>query len=262
MNFFFATITRDISSKLSIPKFQNSGILSGNKKLYQADIADDKWVITEPLLLDGLEMFWEPLIRESNKDSIYFISDALGVSKILNSNLLLNVDNFTDNYPEFRSNLMIENKKGGFSSYQSDYPYRMITKLGALYSDCGLLTFENVIRVGVFIRSIYFEPIKKIRELFLFNKVTGQITAKFEIYINETSYIDLTEFRRELKSCYIFAKEFIGIPIFMVEYKDGSLSFEHTHPPHEAIAGKNKFKIVNDIKEKALERISQIHIQQ
>ena len=51
-------------------------------------------------------------------------------------------------------------------------------------------------------------------------------------------------------------KSFLGIPIYVVEYNDGGLSFEHTHPPHEAISGIDRFKLVNRLKGIANEKIS------
>ena len=36
---------------------------------------------------------------------------------------LLSVNGFTDTVPDYRSNLKIFNRKGGFSSYQAEYPF-------------------------------------------------------------------------------------------------------------------------------------------
>ena len=76
--------------------------------------------------------------------------------EIKDKNQLCDIEDFTDTTPDFRANLLIKNKAGGFSSYQSDYPYRMVKARGSLYSDCGLLTNPNGSKIGVFIRNIYF----------------------------------------------------------------------------------------------------------
>ena len=52
--------------------------------------------------------------------------------KSLASYKLKNFNNFTDTSPAFRANLKIYLDKGGFSSYQSEYPYNMITKRGSV----------------------------------------------------------------------------------------------------------------------------------
>ena len=56
---------------------------------------------------------------------------------------LLNLNNFTDTDPAFRANLKIYNFKGGFSSYQSDYPYEMIVKKGNILSGLRFLTNKD-----------------------------------------------------------------------------------------------------------------------
>ena len=44
-------------------------------------------------------------------------------------------------------------------------------------------------------------------------------------------------------------EKYLGIPTFLT-IKNNHLSFEHTHPPHEYILNKEKFKIVADLKNK------------
>ena len=158
--------------------------------------------------------------------------------------------------PDFRANLMIENQAGGFSSYQSEYPFRMTTRLASLYSDCSTLTFERSTSVGVFIRNIYFEPIHKEIPLFLYDDLKKEVVEKFSVFTNKTTYIDLTKFRKQLSSCFLFAKNFMGVPIYVVEYSDGGISFEHTHPPHSSIGSDDRFQIVNNLKGKAIEKVS------
>ena len=45
-----------------------------------------------------------------------------------------NFNNFTDTFPSFRSNFKIYLNNGGFSSYQSEYPYSMVNKKGTILS--------------------------------------------------------------------------------------------------------------------------------
>ena len=38
------------------------------------------------------------------------------------------LNSYTESTPAFRANLKIKNQEGGFSSYQSEYPFSMVTK--------------------------------------------------------------------------------------------------------------------------------------
>ena len=57
---------------------------------------------------------------------------------------LMDLDNFTSTSPiAFRSNLKLELKDGGFSSYQSEYPFSMTTKKGSIVSPLSTLLNKN-----------------------------------------------------------------------------------------------------------------------
>lgn len=79
----------------------------------------------------------------------------------------------------------------------------------------------------------------------------------FDIFLNRTNFIDLTHHKERLSNCFLFAPKFIGAPIYVVEHSDGGLSFEHTHPPTESIAGVERFNLIKDLKGRANEKISQ-----
>ena len=256
MNFFFSTTTKNYRTKLVIPKFQNSGKIDRKIKLFEANIINDSWCVSECLHSVETENFWY-LEFQREIDSIFFLAYEDKCKKIHKNNRLFNIDKFTNTNPDFRANLLVENKLGGFSSYQSEYPFRMTQKLGVFYTECGLLTNNKALRIGLFIRNIYERPIIEEKELFLYNTRDNLIVEKFTINLNKTNYIDLTDFKDELNYSFLIAKQFLGIPIYLLEYEDGSLSFEHTHPPHESILGNNRYKIVNQLKEKAFEKIAQ-----
>lgn len=56
---------------------------------------------------------------------------------------LIPIDNYTKTFPDFRCNLKIKNKIGGFSSYQSEYPFEMIEKNGIIVSQANILLNFN-----------------------------------------------------------------------------------------------------------------------
>jgi hypothetical protein len=260
MNFFFLTVNEKYSAKLAIPKFQNSGRTDSQLRLYQANIVANKWCISKPDNCTQDEQFWHLHYSGPNNDAIFFLSSELDARLIEEKNQLVNIGKFTDTSPSFRANMMIENSFGGFSSYQAEYPFTMVEKLSSFYSECGLLTSDSSCSAGVFIRNINIEPITEERDLWLFSVPKNKVLDSYKVRLNTTTYIDLTKHKKELNGCFLFAKDFIGVPSYVTEYDDGSLSFEHTHPPHEALLGSNRFQLVSKLKERAFEKVSKTNI--
>ena len=253
MNFFSSTTTKNISSKLTIPKFQNSWNKNDCLRLYKAEIFDNRWNISSPKDCTETDNFYH--LENLNNKSIFGFGTDEGIKEIKDKNQLCNIEDFTNTTPAFRANLLIKNKAGGFSSYQSEYPHRMVVTQGSLYSDCGLLSNRNGIKIGVFIRNIYFLPTNETKEMFLYSNEQDRVLQKFEVKLNQTTFIDLTSWKEDLSHCYLYANQFLGIPIYMVEYYDGSLSFEHTHPPHESLLGEDRYKRVGMLKGNSHEKI-------
>lgn len=258
MNFFFSTLAKNITSKLTIPKFQNSGNRNEGLQLYTAEIIDNCWYIYSPKKCIETDHFY--YVENLDNHSIFFFGNDEGIRKIKDRNELLNIEKFTDTIPDFRSNLLIKNKAGGFSSYQSEYPFRMTKSQGSLYSDCGLLVSPLASRVGVFIRNIHYLPINDAKDIFLYSNTSKSVLQKFQVKLNQTTFIDLSDWKEELSHCYLYGDGFLGIPIYMVEYRDGSLSFEHTHPPHEALLGDDRYERVATLKRRSHEEIFETDI--
>ena len=88
----------------------------------------------------------------SNRE-IYFLAD----NKIYNEfdeKKLRNFNSFTDTKPAFRANFKIYINQGGFSSYQSEYPYSMITKKGTIISSISSLANPDADKNYILIRNI------------------------------------------------------------------------------------------------------------
>lgn len=253
MVYFFHTYNNSLRSTLTIPKFTNQSKRIDGFKLFAAYIDSGKW-ITELAKAKELENFWIVDEITHNKNEIYFIASAEEAKRITESNQLLDLNTLTDTYPNFRANLKVQNEKGAFSSYQSDYPYYMTQKLGSLYSDCGMLTTSDCVSVGVFLKSVFKEPISDEREVRLYDQKSHKVLQVFKVRINDANYIDLTPLKDELSSCILYADEINIIPIFVIDYADGSLSFEHTHAPHEFINGNDRYELVKKMKKATYEK--------
>ena len=255
MNFFFHTNSDKYKSTITIPKFQNCGMVcKKNVSLFSANIIKNEWIVSKVECTEESH-FWTVICR-NNENEIYFIASEQEASLIQKKNKLIDLNNFTTTSPDYRANLEIKNAVGGFSSYQSDYPYGMTTRLGSLYTECGNLTFDQSNSVGIFIKNIYFEPIQDSFPIFLYDDLEQEVIITFDISLNRTNFIDLTQYKERLANCFLFAPKFIGAPIYVVEHSDEGLSFEHTHPPTESIAGEDRFNLIKGIKERANEKIS------
>jgi hypothetical protein len=255
LNFFFSLSAEGVKAVLHIPKFQNLGTRCGDLKLFEALIVNEKWVVKKPTSVTESEDFH--FVMQPNDQSIYFYGRDCAAFKILKENQLLDMEGFTDTQPDFRCNLRIDNLKGGFSSYQSEYPFRMVKSLSSLYSECGLLSQPSASRVGLFIRNIHLNPVTYARKLFLYCDEVDDILDTFVVNLNCCTFIDLTQYKDRLGSCFVYVKDFSGIPIYMTESKNGLISIEHTHPPHEAIRGAEKFHLVQEFKKRVDEKIFQ-----
>jgi hypothetical protein len=167
---------------------------------------------------------------------------------------LKNYNSFTDTSPAFRANFKIYLEKGGFSSYQSEYPYSMVTKKGTILSSIYSLANSNADKNYVMIRNIFEEPIEENFKVYLVNYKKKTIEEKFDI---KTNYTNLIEISNKLikPEIFLITDKYLGVPMY-VSVKNNFLSFEHTHPPHEYILGENKFSKITNLKKEINEIIS------
>ena len=86
------------------------------------------------------------------------------------------------------------------------------------------------------------------------NYDTKKVISECDLITNNTNFIKITNsiIKPEI---FFITKGFLGIPIYL-SLKDGHLSLEHSHPPHEYILGKNKFKKVSELKKELNEIVS------
>lgn len=247
MNIFFSLKSQDIKSKLTIAKFQNRDFMPfQNRLLYSAQILDGKWYIRQILCPED-ENFFYIENYDCQNDKIFFISKKL---KNYNENNfyyeLKNYDIFTDTDPAYRANLQIFNKKGGFSSYQSEYPYLLATKNSSILSNLSMLTNKNADKNYLYFKNIYYLPLEEKRKGYLIDIKKKEVLYSFELQYNTTNIIEL-ESKFLNKDTFFYSDNISGIPIFISE-KSGHLSMEHTHPPHLYFLNKEKFQIINKIK--------------
>ena len=253
MNYFLGINNSEFKSELQIPIFQNRKSKPEDISLYKASIENNSWKI-EFLNKDKIEdNFYIVDSNDIDNGNIFFLAYKKDV-KNFNSKKLINLNNFTDTHPSFRANLKLILKNGGFSSYQSEYPYRMITKTGSIMSSVSSIANTNAEKNYIFIKNIFQYPINDTFNAFLVDIKRGKIEEKFSVKTNFTNYFEL---KKSLIKPEIFlvTDKYLGVPMY-VSYDKKHLSFEHTHPPHEYILSQNRFKKVSELKNKILEIIN------
>ena len=257
MNYFFGIKNKFYNSQLTIPRFNNLGKKDLSYKLYSAKVAHDEWAINEVKCKNNDNFYF---VDASKIDSqiIFFLAkhEEINEHKQKSKHNLINYNNYTDCNPDYRSNLRINSIQGlGYSSYQSEYPSRMILSKGSLVSPLGLLLNKNVKYNSIFLRNIDNDPINKKYDLYLIDIENMSIKKKFEVTTNTTNCIQL--YKQDIHFDYcVVSKDYLGIPIYCSEDNFGNLSFEHTHPPHENIQGQNKYDLIKKMRNEILKVIT------
>lgn len=244
MNYFFGINNSEFSSELQVPLFHNRNNKPSNLSLYKATIYNNEWNIEQ---IDNRKInkdFYFLNGRDISNSTIFFLATQKDLKQ--KNDQLLNFNKFTDTSPAYRANLKIILKNGGFSSYQSEYPFSMINKKGSILSSVHSLANIEAEKNYIFVKNIYAKPIIENFNLYLVDVIKKKIEEKFEIKTNHTNCIELkkTMIRPEI---FLISKDFLGIPIY-VSIKNNHVSLEHTHPPHEYILSDNKFKKISDLK--------------
>jgi hypothetical protein len=256
MNFFFGVKSSFLDSKLTIPRFQNSSLSSKNHFLFQFTIKSKRWHINQMVNIESNADFFTVAENYIDKDSFYCLATFDEAKKFTNNNgeKLIDLNSYTNTNPSYRANLQVSNLNGGFSSYQSEYPFSMTTKNGNILSPLGTLLNKNADNNIIFFKNIYELPIKEKFLIYFINYRSKQIIHKEEALSNSLNEI-IVDRKLINPDIFMYTDKFIGVPIFC-SITNNHISFEHTHPPHEYIISKNKFKIVSRLKKEFNEIIN------
>ena len=253
MNFFYGIKNSIFKSKLQIPIFKNRDFKKSNLKLFKIYPENNQWILKEILDKKINEYFFVLKNEDIMNNEIYFLADY-SIFKKFNEKKLKNFNNFTDTHPAFRANFEISLNEGGFSSYQSEYPYSMATKKGTILSSVSSIANPDADKNYVLIKNIFEDPIEENFRAFLVNYKTKRIEEQFEIKTNYTNCIEINN-KLIKPEIFLVTDKYIGVPMY-VSVKNNFLSFEHTHPPHEYIVGEKKFVKAANLKKEINEIIN------
>ena len=254
MNFFYGISNELFKSEIQVPLFNNSNFKQSNFKLFKAYTKNNKWILEEISNKKKINNYFYILKNEDiSSNEIFFLADETILNKF-DSKKLKNFNNFTDTSPAFRANFKIYLNQGGFSSYQSEYPYSMIPKKGTILSPISSIANSGADKNYVLIKNIFEEPIEENFKAYLVNYKTKSIEEQFEIKTNYTNCIEISN-KLIKPEIFLTTDKYLGIPMY-VSVKNSFLSFEHTHPPHEYILSENKFIKIANLKKEINEIIS------
>ena len=256
MNYFFGIKNSFLNSKLTIPRFQNSNPTKKEYMLFQLEIINQSWKISNLSNIDLNSDFYKigsSLIGNGNIFCLATKAEILELEKN-NYSKLVNFNNYTDTLPDYRANLQVSIEGGGFSSYQSEYPFSMVTKKGSILSSVSSLCNKNADQNIIFFKNIYELPIQENFCVFFVNIKTMKVLKKEVVSTNFLNEI-IVEKEFIKPEVFLFSDKYIGVPIFC-SIQDKHISLEHTHPPHEFIMSEDKFKLVSELKKEFSEIIN------
>jgi hypothetical protein len=245
MNYFFGIENSNFSSEIQIPTFQNRREQPQNILLYKACIENNKWKIEELKNKKINKDFFLLEKKDIRNADIYFLATENDFDGYDNLKLK-NFNKFTDTTPAFRANFKIVLKNGGFSSYQSEYPHSMVEKRGTILSSVSSIANKDADVNYIFVKNIFTEPLHVNFNAYLVDIIRRKVEEKIILKTNYTNSFELNKklIRPEI---FLVTKNYLGIPMY-VSVHNKHVSFEHTHPPHEYILSKNKFKKISELK--------------
>jgi len=256
LNYFFGIKSAILDSKLTIPRFKNRDLTKKKYKLFQLEISNQMWEISKLDIVDSNSDFYEVDSSIIANDKVFFLATENDVLNFRDNNgsKLRNMNDYSDTSPDYRANLQVSIKDGGFSSYQSEYPYSMVTKRGGVISSLSSLCSKSADWNVLFLKNIYELPIHEEFGIYFVNFKTKEVLKK---EVGVTNFLNEIAIEKELIEPEIFlvTDKYIGVPVYC-SIQNKHISFEHTHPPHEYIMSKDRFGTVSQLKKEFNEIIN------
>lgn len=254
MNYFFGLSNNWLKSNIQIPKFNNkNNFKNKSNQLFKINIKNNKWNLENINSVKQDENFYYLNEDLSNNWNIFFLASK-NDCKNFNNSKLIKLNNFTETFPPFRCNLEIFNSKGGFSSYQSEYPQLMMSKSGIVVSPIFNLLDNKNQKNFIFFKNIIDQPKNLKFEGYLVNVKKKKIEKKIELLTNFSNFfeVDNSLIHPEI---YFVTNKYLGIPLF-ISINNNHISFEHTHPQLEYIQSPDRFLKIKQFKNEIYEIIS------
>jgi hypothetical protein len=185
MNFFFGVNNKTFKSELQIPLFKNRSKKIENLKLFKCFL-NKKWVFKEIRNKKFNKFFYLLKNEDIRNNEIYFLAKDEDLEDF-DCKKLKNFNNYTETSPSYRANFKIYLKDGGFSSYQSEYPFSMIEKKGTILTPINTLSNKNADKNYILIKNIFVDPIEERFKGYLINIKNKKILEEYEMKTNFTN---------------------------------------------------------------------------
>ena len=245
MNYFYGINNKIFKSQIQIPVFKNRVLEPSKLQLYKCFPKNNKWIVEEIIDKKINDYFYILKGDDISSNEIYFLASE-EIKNDFDDTKLKNFNNFTDTSPAYRANFKIYQENGGFSSYQSEYPFSMVTKKGSILSSVNSIANIDANENYILIRNIFQTPIEEKFKCHIVNIKSRKVEETYEIKSNFTNCIKINN--KFIKpEIFLITKDFLGVPMY-VSVNHKFISFEHTHPPHEYILSEKKFKKITDLK--------------
>ena len=253
MNFFFGINSNIFKSEIQIPVFKNRVLEPSKLILFKCFPKNNMWVVKEILNKKINEYFYIIKNEDILNNEIYFLAEKKELDSF-DCKKLKKFNNFTETSPAYRANFKILIENGGFSSYQSEYPFSMVTKNGSILSSVNSIANLHAEKNYILIRNIFEMPTHEKFKAYFVNIKSKKVEFECELKSNFTNTLQIH--KKLIKpEIFLVTKKFLGIPIY-ISTKNKFISCEHTHPPHEYILSNNKFTKVTELKKEINEIIN------
>ena len=249
MHFFYGIKNNKFRSELTIPLFEcRKFYIENNYSVCRCYAKDDRWHYEKINSMRINDKFYFIENEYINNDNFFFLIKDENFNRLSNNELIK-----FEKFP-VRANFKIYLDQGGFSSYQSEYPFGMVGRKGSV--TCSVSSLANVDADNNYIlfRNIFNKPIKEEFNSYLVNVKSNKKIKEYKLKTNTSNILEIE--RNHIKpEIYFVTDKYLGIPSF-ISIKNGHVSLEHTHPPHAYILNSKKFHLVNKLKNKFNEIIN------
>ncbi len=252
MSFLFGINNEILNSELQVARFRikDKDLKKFlNLKLFKCYPQNNSWKIEMLENQKKNDFFYILNNEEISNNNIFFLSNE---DTLANFNTFI-LENYNIDGALQRANFKIYLKNGGFSSYQSDYPFELTTKKGSVVTSVNSLFNSNADINYIFFRNIFYKPIEDKFNSYLVDYKNKKILMKYELKTNNSNFIEIE--KKFIKDGIFFVtQEYIGIPMY-VSIKNNFLSFEHTHPLNAFLLNEDKYVVASNLKKEMNEII-------
>ena len=252
MHLFFGLNNELFYSNIIIPKFSFKDSFFNECILCKINIVDQSWKIS---LLDDIENDKNFFYLKENKvknNDIFFLATKKQI-ELFDKNKINDLGSFTSQKNYRASFSIFYRKSNGFSSYQSEYPFKMTKARGSVVTSTALVTNYGC-KNYLLLKNIIDAPINKNFNAYIVNYKTKKIIDTFQLKTNCSNFLELTDKHIQPEN-YLITDKYLCIPIYISE-KDGHISMEHTNPLTSNLLSEDRVELTKKFKNKIYEIIN------